>query len=147
MTPYETQVVAKALQIVGKQLHLGPVFDSPTAVKDYLCLKLGNLEREVFAVMFLTTQHQLIAYEELFTGSLSQTSVYPRVVVQKALAYNCGAVLLSHNHPSGMCDASRADEHLTMTLKQALALVDVRVLDHIIVSGNRSRSMAETGLL
>lgn len=147
MTPYEQQVVAKALQIVGRKLHTGQVFDSPSAVKDYLCLKLGNLEHEVFAIMFLTVQHSLIAFEEMFRGSVSQTSVYPREVVKRALQHNAGAVLLAHNHPSGVCEPSRADEHLTMTIKQALALVDVRVLDHIVVSNHQATSFAERGLL
>ncbi len=147
MTPYEQQVVAKALQIVGRKLHTGQVFETPTAVKDYLCLKLGNLEHEVFAVMFLTTQHHLIAFEEMFRGTVAQTSVYPREVVKRALHYNAAAVILAHPHPSGVCEPSRADEYLTQTLKTALATIDVRVLDHIVVAGNQARSMAETGLL
>lgn len=147
MTPYEVKTVDTALKILSRRLCTGTVFDSPTAVKDFLCLKLGSLEHEVFAVMFLTVQHSLIAFEEMFRGTVAQTSVYPREVVKRALQHNAGAVLLAHNHPSGVCEPSRADEHLTMTIKQALALVDVRVLDHIVVSNHQATSFAERGLL
>lgn len=147
MTPYEQQAIKTALKILGRRLHNGQVFDSPQAVKDYLCLKLGNLEHEVFAVMFLSSQHQMITFEEMFRGTLCQTSVYPREVVKLALKHNAGSVICSHNHPSGVAEPSRADEYLTQTLKTALAIIDVRVIDHIVVAGNTAVSFAETGRL
>jgi len=116
-------------------------------VKDYLRLKLAPKDHEVFAVMFLDAQNRVIECEEMFRGTLTSTSVYPREVVKAALMHNAAAVVLSHNHPSGSTTPSRADELLTHTMKQALALVDVRVLDHIIVAVGGTLSMAETGLM
>ena len=113
----------------------------------YLQLHLARREHEVFAVLFLDAQHRLLALEELFRGSLTQTSVYPREVVLHALRHQAAAVVLAHNHPSGTVQPSRADEALTQTLKAALALIDVRVLDHIIVAPGAALSMAEKGLL
>lgn len=123
------------------------IFQSPQQVRDYLVLKLGALTREVFLVMFLDAQNRLNATEELFSGTLTQTSVYPREVVKRALHHNAAGVILAHNHPSGVAQQSSADELLTEQLKQALALVDVRVLDHFIVAGNQTLSFAERGLL
>ena len=120
---------------------------SPQAVKDYLKLLLGGRQQEVFVVLFLDTQHRLIASEEMFHGTLTQTSVYPREVVKRALMHNAAAVLLAHNHPSGMIEPSQADRLLTDALKQALALVDVRVLDHFIVGDESALSFAEKGLI
>ena len=117
------------------------------SVKDYLALQLAGAPQEVFAVLFLDGQHRLIALREMFHGTLTQTSVYPREVVKAALALNAGAVILAHNHPSGVAEPSRADEYLTQTLKSALALVDVRVLDHLIVGQGQVVSLAERGLL
>jgi DNA repair protein RadC len=116
-------------------------------VKEFLKLSIGMRDHEVFVVLFLDAQHALIAAEEMFRGTLSQTSVYPREVVKAALRRNAGSVILAHNHPSGVAEPSRADEHLTQTLKAALALVDVRVLDHIVVARQGTVSMAERGLL
>jgi DNA repair protein RadC len=124
-----------------------PVFTSPQMVKDYLCVHIGALPHEVFAVMFLDAQHKLIACEEMFRGTLSQTSVYPREVVKRVLALNAASVILAHNHPSGVLEPSRADELLTQTLKSSLALVDVRVLDHFVVGVSGALSFAERGLL
>jgi len=120
---------------------------TPDAVKQYLQLQLAHKNHEVFAVLFLDSQNRLLAMEELFRGTLSQTSVYPREVVLRALHHQAAAVVLSHNHPSGSVQPSRADEALTQNLKASLALVDVRVLDHIIVGQGQSLSMAEQGLL
>jgi DNA repair protein RadC len=125
----------------------GPIMASPSAVKDWLCLYCAGLQHEVFLVMYLDSQQVLIEAEELFRGTLTQTSVYPREVVKGALARNAAAVLLAHNHPSGQVDPSPADELLTQTLKSSLMLVDVRVLDHFIVGGDRVTSFAERGLL
>ena len=123
------------------------VFASPGAVKQFLQLHLAAKPHEVFAVLFLDVQNRLLAMEELFRGTLTQTSVYPREVVLRALHHQCAAVVLAHNHPSGSVQPSRADEALTQTLKSALALVDIRVLDHIIVGAGETLSMAERGLL
>ena len=140
-------VMEMARRALAQQLQDGPIFDSPQRVKDYLGLQLGGRKQEVFAVLFLDVQHRLLALEEMFRGTLSQTSVYPREVVRRALALNAGAVVLAHNHPSGLAEPSRADEFLTQTLKSALQLVDVQVLDHIVVGQGQTVSMAERGLL
>ena len=140
-------VVEMARRALAQQLSRGPVFQSPTQVKDYVALQLGGLPREVFAVMFLDGQHRLIAWRELFQGTLTQTSVYPREVLRQAMAFNAGAVILAHNHPSGLAEPSRADEFLTQSLKSALALVDIRVLDHLVVGQGQVVSFAERGLL
>jgi DNA repair protein RadC len=136
-----------ARRAAAQQLKEREVFGSPDAVKHYLQLQLAHKPHEVFAVLFLDAQHRLIAMEELFRGTLTQTSVYPREVVRRALQVEAAAVVLAHNHPSGTVQPSRADESLTQTLKSALALIDVRVLDHVIVAQGQSFSMAERGLL
>lgn len=140
-------IVEQALQLLATEVREGDALSSPSVVKDYLRLKLGERPHEVFVVVFLDTLHRVIAIEELFRGTLSQTSVYPREVVKEALACNAAAVILAHNHPSGSPEPSRADEFLTSTLRQALALVDVRVLDHLIVTRTNVLSFAERGLL
>jgi DNA repair protein RadC len=140
-------VVEMARRALAQRLEAAPVFDSPQSVKDYLQLQLGALPHEVFAVLFLDAQHRLLGLERLFTGTLGQTSVYPREVVKRALARNAGAVILAHNHPSGAAEPSRADEFLTQSLKSALALIDVRVLDHLVVGRGQVVSFAERGLL
>ena len=132
---------------LGEQLQQQDVLNSPQAVRDYLVLKLGSLTKEVFLVLFLDTQNRLVATEEMFSGSLKETSVYPREVLKRALHHNAASVIFAHNHPSGIAQQSQADELLTKQLKQALALVDVRVLDHFIVSGNNTLSFSERGLL
>ena len=140
-------VIELARRALAQQLSQRPVFDAPQAVKDYLQLHLADRPHEVFATLFLDSQHRLLAMEELFRGTLSQTSVYPREVVQRALHHHASAVVLAHNHPSGEVQPSRADEALTQTLKAALALVDVRVLDHVVVGPGKALSMAEHGLV
>ena len=140
-------VMELARRALAQQLRTREVFDSPDAVKHYLQLHLAHKPHEVFAVLFLDSQHRLLALEELFRGTLTQTSVYPREVVLRALHHHAGAVVLAHNHPSGSVQPSRADEALTQTLKTTLALVDVRVLDHVIVAPGQALSMAEKGLL
>jgi DNA repair protein RadC len=139
-------VMETARRAIGERMRAAPVFDSPQAVKDYVALHLGPRDQEVFAVLFLDGQHRLLRLEEMFQGTLTQTSVYPREVVRRALTLNAGAVILAHNHPSGVAEPSRADEYLTQTLKSALQLVDVRVLDHFIVGRGHVTSMAERGL-
>lgn len=123
------------------------VLSSPQQVRDYLTLKLSNQMHEVFLVLFLDVKNRLISTEEMFSGTLTETSVYPREVVKRALHYNAASVMFAHNHPSGVAKQSKADETITQTLKQALALVDVRVLDHFIVAGNQTLSFVEVGLL
>ncbi len=140
-------VLELARRALSEQLRQQPVFDSPQAVGHYLQLQLGAKPHEVFAVLFLDSQHRLIVLEEMFRGTLAQTSVYPREVVLRALHHHAAAVVLAHNHPSGVAEPSKADEMLTQTLKSALALVDVRVLDHMVVCTNGWRSMAEMGLV
>ncbi|RZL43522.1 MAG: JAB domain-containing protein [Variovorax sp.] len=140
-------VLEIARRALGEQLRARAVFDSPESVGQYLQLHLGGRPHEVFAVLFLDAQHRLIALEELFRGTLTQTSVYPREVVVRALHHHAAAVVLAHNHPSGDVTPSRADEMLTRTLQGALALVDVRVLDHVVVGAGGTLSMAQKGLL
>lgn len=123
------------------------LFDSPARVRDYLRLSIGRLPHEVFVGLFLDAQNRLICEEHLSQGSLTQTSVYPREVVKRALAHNAAAVIFAHNHPSGLAEPSRADETLTRALQQALALVDIRVLDHLVITHSSQVSFAERGLL
>ncbi|MFL6693541.1 MAG: DNA repair protein RadC [Ramlibacter sp.] len=140
-------VLELARRAMAQQLRERQVFSSPDGVKQYLQLHLAQQPHEVFAVMFLDAQNRLIDLEVMFRGTLTQTSVYPREIVLRALQRHAASVVLAHNHPSGTVQPSRADEALTHTLKAALALVDVRVLDHVIVAPGNSLSMAEGGLL
>lgn len=140
-------VLELARRALAQELRQQALLGSPKAVRDYLQLQLGARQHEVFAVMFLDSQNKLLAFEELFRGTLTQTSVYPREVVLRALHHHAAAVVLAHNHPSGTAQPSRADEALTQSLKATLALVDVRVLDHFIVTRNQATSMAELGMV
>ncbi|HRH89075.1 MAG TPA: DNA repair protein RadC [Rubrivivax sp.] len=140
-------VMEMARRALAQPLQASPVFDAPQQVKDYVALHLGARAQEVFAVLFLDGQHRLLTLEEMFHGTLAQTSVYPREIVRRALQLNAGAVILAHNHPSGVAEPSRADEFLTQTIRSALQLVDVRVLDHLIVGQGAVLSFAERGLL
>ncbi|SDN50841.1 DNA repair protein RadC [Polaromonas sp. JS666] len=140
-------VLELARRALAENLSQKTLFDTPQAVRDYLQLQLGSRPHEVFAMLFLDSQNRLIVLEELFRGTLTQTSVYPREVVIRALALNAASVVLAHNHPSGWAQPSRADEALTHNLKAALALVDVRVLDHFVVTSTQAVSMAELGML
>lgn len=132
---------------LSEQMRTQDLLSSSQQVRDYLVLKLGRQLKEVFLVLFLDTQNRLIASEEMFSGSLKETSVYPREVVKRALHYNAAAVIFAHNHPSSLVQQSKADEMITQVLKRALALVDVLVLDHFIVAGNHTLSFSERGLL
>jgi len=140
-------VMELARRSLAQQLSERPVFDTPQRVKDYLRMQLGHLNHEVFAVLFLDAQNHLIGLEEMFRGTLTQTSVYPREVVKRALDLHASAVILAHNHPSGVAEPSRADEFLTQTLSSALQLIDVRVLDHMVVGQPDVVSFAERGLI
>lgn len=144
----ERATVQRALAILGTVLADGrEVFDSADAVKAYLRLHLAGEPAEHFALLFLDSQHRAIAFERMFSGTLTQASIYPREVVLAALRHNAAAVILAHNHPSGNVQPSRADEALTQALKTALALMDIRVLDHVIVAPGQALSMAERGLV
>lgn len=140
-------VLELARRSLREEVQRDTVLSSPGKVRDYLRMTLGGREHEVFVALFLDAQNRLLVADELFRGTLTQTSVYPREVVKRALAVNAGAVIFAHNHPSGIAEPSRSDELLTATLKQALGLVDVRVLDHLIVAGNGMTSLAERGLV
>ena len=141
-----SEIVEAARSAVGYLYGRGTSFTSPDAARTYLSAKLSGLKAEVFAVLFLDTRHQLLSYREMFHGTIDGASVYPREVVRAALDENAAAVILAHNHPSGVAEPSQADMRITTRLKEALALIDVRVLDHIIV-GSDLTSFAERGLL
>lgn len=145
---HEDWIIHQVITLLEQRIFkAGPMLNSPTTVRDYLHLKLVGEPNEVFAVVFLDTQHQVLAYEPMFKGTIDQTSVYPRVVVQRALALNASAVILAHQHPSGVTEPSSADRALTDRLKAALTMVDVRVVDHFIVGKGTPYSFAESGLL
>ena len=140
-------VMEMARRALGETLSERPLFQSPRVVRDYLRLAIGAKPYEVFFALFLDAQHRLIAADELFRGTLAQTSVYPREVVKRALSVNAAAVVFAHNHPSGVAEPSRADDMLTATLKSALELVEIRTLDHFIVAGSAIYSFSEHGKL
>lgn len=142
-------IIEQAIAILKSRVQVRDVMSSPEQLKHYFILENSKLDSQAerFSIAFLDSQNRLIAYQVMFTGTLTQTSVYPREVVRAALAHGAASVVLTHNHPSGNVQPSRADEHLTQTLKSALALIDVRVLDHIIVNNFESFSFAETGLI
>jgi len=135
------------LRDLREQMHRGPVMTSPQIMRDWLRLYCAGLEHEVFLVLYLDANHRLIEPQELFRGTLTQTSVYPRELVKGALARNAAALAVAHNHPSGQAEPSRADEFLTQTLKSTLSLVDVRIIDHFVVAGDQVVSFAERGLI
>jgi len=143
--------LSAAIELARRSLHeelkSGTALTSPGGVRDYLRLALGAREHEVFVCIWLDAQHRVLKFDELFRGTLTQTSVYPREIVKAALASNAAAVIFAHNHPSGVAQPSQADELLTRNLKDALGLVEVKVLDHFIVAGSHALSFAERGLL
>ncbi len=142
------QAVAEiARRALEEDVRRDTLLNAPDKVRQYLRLWIGHLPHEVFVALYLDAQNRLLTAEELFRGTLTQTSVYPREIVKQALRHNAAALIFAHNHPSGVAEPSRADELLTASLKQALALVDVRVLDHLIVAGNATVSFAERGLM
>lgn len=143
----DDQIIAQALALLEARMRQASVLGSPGAVRDFLKLKLHDRQHEVFVCVFLDAQNRVLAVDELFRGTLTQTSVYPREIVKEALRHNAAAVIFAHNHPSGVAEPSRADEMLTAALRQALALVDVKVLDHFIVASGAALSFAERGLL
>lgn len=145
--PGERNIVRQALKILAERHKKGEAFHSPADTRTYLQLRLAENYNEVFGVIFLTQRHAVIAMEELFYGTIDGTTVHSRVVVQKALLHNAAAVVLYHNHPSGVAEPSKADETITQRIKDALGLVDVRVIDHFVVTAQECLSFAERGLL
>jgi len=143
----EERLIQRALRVLERRVRNTDPLSSPQSVRDYLRLLLSGKEHEVFMVIFLDSQNRVIAADETFRGTLTQTSVYPREIVKLALRYNAASVIFAHNHPSGVAEPSRADEALTQTLKHPLALVDVRVLDDVVIGGTSAMSFAERGLL
>ncbi len=141
------EIIAAARRAMTRRVHRGTAMSSPRAVREFLAVKLGTLEHEIFAVLLLDTRHRLIEYVELFRATINGASVHPREVVKLALARNAAALVLAHPHPSGSPEPSQADELITQRLKEALALIDIAVLDHVIVAGGETVSMAERGLL
>jgi DNA repair protein RadC len=140
-------VIETALRILAQRVARGSLLSSPNAVKSYLRLRLADLQYEVFCLLYLDKRHRLIAYDEMFRGTIDAASVHPREVVKSALRHNAAAIILCHNHPSGVAEPSNADELITQRLKSALELVDIRVIDHVIVSAGDAISFAESGLL
>lgn len=132
---------------LNEELKNGVSLTSSQACKDYLVAQLRGESREVFAVLFLNNQHQVIHFERLFFGTINASAVYPRVVLEKALMYQSSAVILAHNHPSGVAEASFADRNITNQLQEALAMIDIKVLDHMIIAGHQCFSFAEHGLI
>ena len=144
----DDHIINQALAILeSRQRHLGQTFTHPNAAADFLRLKMGEYEREVFAVMLLDNQHRLLDYQELFFGTINAGSVYPREVVKAVLGKNAAAVILAHNHPSGMAEPSDADKAITARLQEVLEVVDVQVLDHFVVGQHDAVSFAERGLI
>lgn len=141
------EIIAAARRAMTRRVHRGTAMSSPRAVREFLAIKLGTLEHEIFSVLLLDTRHRLIEYVELFRGTINGASVHPREVVKLALARNAAALVLAHPHPSGSPEPSQADELITQRLKEALALVDIAVLDHVIVAGGETVSLAERGVL
>jgi DNA repair protein RadC len=142
-----SEIIAAARRAMTHRVRRGTAMDSPRAVREFLAIKLGSLEHELFAVLLLDNRHRLIDYIELFRGTIDGASVHPREVVKLALARNAAALVLAHPHPSGAAEPSHADELITRRLREALALVDIRVLDHIIIAGGEAMSFAERGLI
>lgn len=147
--PVEKLIAAREIvrRLMAEELRTGNALTSPGAVRDYLKLLLRDLQHEVFVCLWLDAQHRVMETQEAFRGTLTATAVYPREIVKAALAANAAAVIFAHNHPSGVAQPSQADELLTRNLREALSLVEVKVLDHFIVAGNQAISFAERGLL
>lgn len=141
------EILAGARHALSLRVRRGACLTSPKAARDYLTMRLADRGHEVFTILFLDTRHRLIDCVDLFRGTIDGASVHPREVVKEALARNAAAVILAHNHPSGVAEPSQADELITQRLREALALIDVRVLDHLIVAGPAVTSLAERGVL
>ena len=143
-----SKIIRRALKILESRMtYESDVFTNPDDTKNYLRLKLGNKEREVFAVLYLNNRNQLISYEELFFGTIDGASIHVREIVKLGLALNAAAIICAHNHPSGICEPSHADETITRRIKKTCNLMDIKLLDHLIVSATDSVSLAERGLI
>ncbi|EAT2981307.1 DNA repair protein RadC [Salmonella enterica] len=147
MSPNDLAVIQQARRILARQVRRGRKLCSPHDVRDYLLFRLAQYEREVFGVFLLDNQHRVLAFKELFQGTLSQTVVYPREIIKVTIQHNAAALILVHNHPSNEASPSNADKQITQKIKLAMELMDVRVLDHFIVAGEQTVSMAELGLV
>jgi DNA repair protein RadC len=143
----QDNIIRLALEILSQRYQAGTMLTSPQAVRTYLQLQLAERTREVFGAVFLDNKHRVLAFEELFYGTIDGTQIHPRIVVQRSLQLNAAAVIFVHNHPSGVAEPSRDDETITRRLKEALALIDVRVLDHFIVTAEGTLSLSERGIL
>lgn len=147
ISQHELDIINQAKAIIAKYMQTGKKLNTPNQVKDYLILNMGMYEHEVFSMLYLNNQNQVIAYEELFRGTINETSVYPREIVKQVLKYNAASVILVHNHPSGEPNPSKADIKLTQKVEKVLSLIDVRVLDHFIIAKSRAVSMKEGGII
>lgn len=143
----QAKVIQLAFDILAKRHTRGQAFTNPKETIEFLRIKLTEYKNEVFCALFLDNRHRILAFEELFFGTINGASIHPRVVVQRCMEFNAAAVIFAHNHPSGIAEPSQADKSMTTRLKEALELVDVRVLDHIVVGAEGTTSFAETGLL
>ncbi len=143
----DDELVLAALRVLAGRVARTQALESPRATREYLIVRLAPLEHEVFCCIFLDNRHRVIAFEELFRGTVDGASVHPREVIKRTLAHNAAAVILAHNHPSGVAEPSRADELITLRLRDGLAHIDVRLLDHLIVGGASIVSLAERGVL
>jgi len=143
----ENKIIEQAIEILTSRMLSGEALSSPSATVEFLTVKLAGKEAEAFCVIYLTSQHQVIAFEEAFKGTIDGAAVYPREIARAALAHNAAAVIFAHNHPSGVAEPSAADKRITDRLVNALGLLDIRVLDHIIIGGTNYYSFAESGLL
>jgi len=143
----DSEILEAAFRILARRMAKGSVLTSPKDTQRYLTLRFAELEHEVFAIVYLTKRHRVIACEELFRGTIDGASVHPRIVVKNSLRHNAAAVIVAHNHPSGIAEPSQADEIITQRLKAALELVDIRLLDHIVTAGDSAVSFAQRGLL
>ena len=143
-----SKIIKRALKILESRMtYESDIFTSPGDTKNYLRLKLGSQEREIFAVLYLNNRNQLISYEELFMGTIDGASVHVREIVKLGLSLNAAAIICAHNHPSGVCEPSHADEVITQRIKEACSLMDIKLLDHLIVSATDSVSLAERGVI
>jgi len=141
------EICEAAAAYLLKDIQRGPPLSSPKEVEKFLRLKLIDVKNETFCCLFLDTRHRVIAFEEMFHGTIDGATVYPRVIAQRCLELNAAAVIMAHNHPSGMAEPSLADQAITRRVKEALALLDIRVLDHFVIGDDKPTSMAERGML
>ncbi|OYV74879.1 MAG: DNA repair protein RadC [Chromatiales bacterium 21-64-14] len=143
----EDRLIKRAMRVLEQRMNYGPVMQSPNVVREYLALRFSSQEREVFTCLFLDTRHRVLSCEDLFFGTIDGASVHPREIVKRALETNCAAVVIAHNHPSGNPEPSEADKALTRRLQDALGLIDIRILDHLVIGGAATVSFSERGLL